>query len=360
MRALEIIRLRGVRRLPVAVGGMLVGLVTDGDIKRAEPSTLTESEADFNRVMEETPLSRIMIQNPLTTTADAPLLEAADILLNTKYGALAGGDGGPRGRHPDRQRPRPRPRRRAPGGEGRAGLSRVSAPARGRRRRDLVRRLRAALRGPGRPVLPRAPGGGDARAAPALPRGERPRRGRRPRAGDRTARGGRVRRDRPRQRRLLRGARAGVDGPGPRALRLVRPARAVAARALLRRRPLATACCPTSPRWPELVAALCRLARRAVVVDYPTRRSVNAVADLFFGLKKGVEGDTRPFTVFRDARDRGAPSRRTASRPPAAARSSSSRWRSTAGSARPASRAASRARPRRSGLDARSSAPPSS
>jgi acetoin utilization protein AcuB len=88
MHALEIIRLRGVRRLPVAVGGMLVGLVTDGDIKRAEPSMLTETEADFNRVMETTPLSRIMIQNPLTTTADASLLEAADVLLNTKYGAL--------------------------------------------------------------------------------------------------------------------------------------------------------------------------------------------------------------------------------------------------------------------------------
>ena len=88
MRALELIRLRGVRRLPVTVGGLLVGLITEGDLKRAEPSTLTDSEADFNRVMEETSISRIMIQNPVTTTADAPLLEAADILLNTKYGAL--------------------------------------------------------------------------------------------------------------------------------------------------------------------------------------------------------------------------------------------------------------------------------
>jgi acetoin utilization protein AcuB len=88
MRALEIVRLRGVRRLPVTVGGMLVGLITDGDIKRAEPSMLTDSEAHFNRVMEETPISRIMVQNPVTTTTDAPLLEAADILLNTKYGAL--------------------------------------------------------------------------------------------------------------------------------------------------------------------------------------------------------------------------------------------------------------------------------
>ncbi|HXK11707.1 MAG TPA: CBS domain-containing protein [Vicinamibacteria bacterium] len=94
MQALETIRLRGVRRLPVTVGGMLVGLLTEGDLKRAEPSTLTDSEADFNRVMEETPISRIMIQNPVTTTADTPLLDAAEILLNTKYGALPVVSGG--------------------------------------------------------------------------------------------------------------------------------------------------------------------------------------------------------------------------------------------------------------------------
>jgi SAM-dependent methyltransferase len=58
---------------------------------------------------------------------------------------------------------------------------------------------------------------------------------------------------------------------------------------------------PHVRRWPELVATLARLARRAVIVDYPTRRSVNAAADLLFGLKKGVEGNTRPFTVFSDA-----------------------------------------------------------
>ncbi len=50
----------------------------------------------------------------------------------------------------------------------------------------------------------------------------------------------------------------------------------------------------------ELIAELCRLARRAVILDYPTRRSVNAVSGALFGLKQGVEGNTRPFTVFRD------------------------------------------------------------
>lgn len=57
---------------------------------------------------------------------------------------------------------------------------------------------------------------------------------------------------------------------------------------------------PHVARWPELIGELCRVARRAVVVDYPTRRSANAVAELLFGLKKGVEGNTRPFRVFRD------------------------------------------------------------
>jgi 2-polyprenyl-3-methyl-5-hydroxy-6-metoxy-1,4-benzoquinol methylase len=54
-------------------------------------------------------------------------------------------------------------------------------------------------------------------------------------------------------------------------------------------------------RWRELLAELARLARQAVLVDYPSRRSVNAAAGRFFPLKKGVEGDTRPFAVFHDA-----------------------------------------------------------
>jgi SAM-dependent methyltransferase len=57
---------------------------------------------------------------------------------------------------------------------------------------------------------------------------------------------------------------------------------------------------PHVRRVGELVATLARLARAAVIVDYPTRRSVNAVSGLLFGLKRGFEGDTRPFSVFGD------------------------------------------------------------
>jgi len=58
---------------------------------------------------------------------------------------------------------------------------------------------------------------------------------------------------------------------------------------------------PHARSFERLVAALARFARVAVVVDYPTRRSVNAASELLFGLKRGVEGDTRPFRVFADA-----------------------------------------------------------
>jgi acetoin utilization protein AcuB len=88
MQALEIMRLRGVRRIPIVLAGMLVGLLVEGDLKRAEPSTLSQSQEDFTRVMEGTTISRIMIQNPVTVSVATPLIEAARTLHSTKYGAL--------------------------------------------------------------------------------------------------------------------------------------------------------------------------------------------------------------------------------------------------------------------------------
>jgi SAM-dependent methyltransferase len=57
---------------------------------------------------------------------------------------------------------------------------------------------------------------------------------------------------------------------------------------------------PHVERWRELAAELGRVARRAVIVDYPTRRSVNVVSDALFSAKKGIEGNTRPFRVFSE------------------------------------------------------------
>jgi SAM-dependent methyltransferase len=50
--------------------------------------------------------------------------------------------------------------------------------------------------------------------------------------------------------------------------------------------------------WRRLLAELSRVARHAVLIDVPIRASVNLVAPWLFALKKRVEGNTRPFTVF--------------------------------------------------------------
>jgi len=55
---------------------------------------------------------------------------------------------------------------------------------------------------------------------------------------------------------------------------------------------------PHCERWTALVAELCRVARHAVVVDYPTSQSLNRVAPALFGAKKRLEKNTRTFRLF--------------------------------------------------------------
>jgi 2-polyprenyl-3-methyl-5-hydroxy-6-metoxy-1,4-benzoquinol methylase len=52
-------------------------------------------------------------------------------------------------------------------------------------------------------------------------------------------------------------------------------------------------------RWEEFVAELCRVARRSVIVDYPTSESANRIAPALFGAKKKLEGNTRLWRLFR-------------------------------------------------------------
>jgi 2-polyprenyl-3-methyl-5-hydroxy-6-metoxy-1,4-benzoquinol methylase len=52
--------------------------------------------------------------------------------------------------------------------------------------------------------------------------------------------------------------------------------------------------------WPKLVAELCRVAGKSIVIDYPTWRSVNALSLLTFPLKKAIEKNTRTYTTFWD------------------------------------------------------------
>ena len=88
MEALQMMRLRRIRRIPIVAGGKLVGLLTEGDLKRAEPSTLSDTQEHFTAVMEGTQITQIMTKNLVTTTPETALLEVARTLRENKYGAL--------------------------------------------------------------------------------------------------------------------------------------------------------------------------------------------------------------------------------------------------------------------------------
>lgn len=52
-------------------------------------------------------------------------------------------------------------------------------------------------------------------------------------------------------------------------------------------------------RWQTLVAELCRVARRAVILDYSDNRSFNSLYGPLFKWKKYMEGNTRTFAIYR-------------------------------------------------------------
>lgn len=88
MRAVELMQKKGIRRLPIVLADTLVGILAQGDLNRAQPSALSNSQEEFTRVMEETPVNRLMIRNPVTVSEETSLAEAAQTLHTMKFGAL--------------------------------------------------------------------------------------------------------------------------------------------------------------------------------------------------------------------------------------------------------------------------------
>ena len=80
------------RHLPVVDGGRLVGLVTHRDVLRFAVSELSDNDQvrqeRQRRLIENTFVARIMTRRPLTVFPDTPILEAAEILVESKFGCL--------------------------------------------------------------------------------------------------------------------------------------------------------------------------------------------------------------------------------------------------------------------------------
>lgn len=79
-----------IRRLPVVdERGRLVGIITIGDIRSAEPSPATSlSIWEMNYLLSSLKIEKIMTRHPRTIGADATLAEAARTMLEYRVSGL--------------------------------------------------------------------------------------------------------------------------------------------------------------------------------------------------------------------------------------------------------------------------------
>ena len=84
-----------IRRLPVLDHNRLVGIVTLGDLREAEPSHATTlSIYELNYLLAKLSINEIMTREPITIPPDASPREAAKTMLEHKIGGLPVVDSG--------------------------------------------------------------------------------------------------------------------------------------------------------------------------------------------------------------------------------------------------------------------------
>jgi acetoin utilization protein AcuB len=85
----ERLRKHGVRRLPVVHDGLLVGIVTDRDVRQAWASPAGSlSTHELLYLLDRLTAAEVMTPQPLTVTPETSLVEAARLLHTRKIGGL--------------------------------------------------------------------------------------------------------------------------------------------------------------------------------------------------------------------------------------------------------------------------------
>ncbi|MDX1520939.1 MAG: CBS domain-containing protein [Anaerolineae bacterium] len=78
-----------IRRIPVVHDGTLVGIVTLGDVREAEPSDATSlSIWEMNYLLSKLKIESVMTKNPITISPYATISEAAWTMLEYKVSGL--------------------------------------------------------------------------------------------------------------------------------------------------------------------------------------------------------------------------------------------------------------------------------
>lgn len=87
--AIEKMRDRNCRRLPVIENGKLIGIITDRDLRRATNSPFVMRERSYDEfILDHLTIRVCMSGSPLMVTPQTPIVQAAKILRDKKIGGL--------------------------------------------------------------------------------------------------------------------------------------------------------------------------------------------------------------------------------------------------------------------------------
>lgn len=87
--ALNLMHERRIRRLPIMEHGRLVGIVTRGDLRGAQPSQATSlSVFELHYLVGRITLDQIMTRDPITVDDTTTIHEAARLMLERKISGL--------------------------------------------------------------------------------------------------------------------------------------------------------------------------------------------------------------------------------------------------------------------------------
>jgi CBS domain-containing protein len=88
-RAWDLVDEKRLRRFPVIESDRLVGIITDRDLRNATASSVVLTEKKYHDFLLDTvKVESMMTADPATVSPDAPLVEAARLILDMQVGGL--------------------------------------------------------------------------------------------------------------------------------------------------------------------------------------------------------------------------------------------------------------------------------